>query len=150
MDSSHSSRETAVNRRVRNSKTLREPQHRGPCPWSLLTVLWITVRLAKTDFSSLTPLKMHTALTLLLPPLYWLTSVKQCDSDDFKFVSPQWNQNLKKNSLKKKKEKKEFCTILLIIYTVHDNLSDLCGKASEDIQCRLGRLKVTYFMTGWS
>lgn len=57
---------------------------------------------------------------------------------------------LEKKIIEKKEEKKEFCTILLIIYTVHDNLSDLCGKASEDIQCRLGRLKVTYFMTGWS
>lgn len=49
---------------------------------------------------------------------------------------------------KKERKKKEFCAILLITYTVRDNLSDLCGKASEDIQCRLGRLKVTYFMTG--
>lgn len=55
---------------------------------------------------------------------------------------------LKKKSWKKKEKKRECCAILLITYTVRDNLSDLCGKASEDIQCRLGRLKVTYFMTG--
>lgn len=53
-----------------------------------------------------------------------------------------------KKIMEKKRKKKEFCAILLITYTVRDNLSGLCGKASEDIQCRLGRLKVTYFMTG--
>lgn len=112
---------------------------------SPLNYCWI----GKNRFLLIDTIENAYSLTLLLPPLYWLISVKQCDSDDFKFVSPQWNQNLKKNH-GKKRNKKEFCAILLITYTVRDNLSDLCGKASEDIQCRLGRLKVTYFMTGWS
>lgn len=38
-----------------------------------------------------------------------------------------------KKKLWKKIEKKEFCVIFFIIYIVCDNLSDLCGKVSEDI-----------------
>lgn len=38
-----------------------------------------------------------------------------------------------KKIIEKKEEKKEFCIIFFIIYIVYDNLSDLCGKVSEDI-----------------
>lgn len=39
----------------------------------------------------------------------------------------------KKKIMEKKRKKKEFCVIFFIIYIVCDNLSDLCGKVSEDI-----------------